>query len=423
MLIQNNEKWFQTVGMKQANDDDGFLWTLTKKIVDRDGDVILPEGLKLANKKNLVPVLWQHGRDFNRGAVPIGSIDPKTIDITENEVTGKVVFDGEVDGFAALIEDKVRKGILTGGSIGFFPKVWDREAELKGQTGMTLREFELLEFSVTPVPANAQALRKEAELLLESLMFFSKDMKEDDTIDEWRTKYEILLKAVIPHKRHPLATAGTAWNASAAESRVRRWAGGPEKDDVDFEKYRQAFTWYDTRDAENFRAYKLPHHDLVDGGLKTVLRGVQTAMGALLGARGGVDIPDDDRQGVYDHLKSHYMEFDKEPPELKEYAVDDLAEMDVKGLIVLDEKKLSHEFDPAKFAAEIRANSVFMNQQKAGRRLSAATIRLLNQAIEALNDLVKEDENSDDDKQQKQEQTNQQELDKVIRDLSIQLIS
>jgi len=40
-------------------------------------------------------------------------------------------------------------------------------------------------------------------------------------------------------------------------------------------------------------------------------------MGALMGARGGVDIPDGDRRGVYSHLAKHYRDdFDEEPPDI-----------------------------------------------------------------------------------------------------------
>ena len=84
-----------------------------------------------------------------------------------------------------------------------------------------------------------------------------------------------------------------------------------------------AHAWYDPgEDAEHDPprqkgAYKLPHHELVDGRLKVVWRGVVAAMTVVNGARGGVDIPDRDRRKAYDHLAAHYREFGEEPPDYK----------------------------------------------------------------------------------------------------------
>jgi hypothetical protein len=50
-------------------------------------------------------------------------------------------------------------------------------------------------------------------------------------------------------------------------------------------------------------------------------------MGALLGARGGVQIPEGDRRGVYNHLSKHYADFDKEAPDFKEYTDAELKAM------------------------------------------------------------------------------------------------
>jgi hypothetical protein len=41
-------------------------------------------------------------------------------------------------------------------------------------------------------------------------------------------------------------------------------------------------------------------------------------MAALLGGRGGVDMPESDRKSVYNHLSRHYAQFDREPPDYKE---------------------------------------------------------------------------------------------------------
>lgn len=80
-----------------------------------------------------------------------------------------------------------------------------------------------------------------------------------------------------------------------------------------------AFAWVDPAYAagtmtDKRRGRKLPHH-LAD--MSTVFFGVRSAMAALNGARGGVKIPDNDRQGVYDHLAAHYKQFGVEPPVLK----------------------------------------------------------------------------------------------------------
>jgi hypothetical protein len=58
----------------------------------------------------------------------------------------------------------------------------------------------------------------------------------------------------------------------------------------------------------------LPHHDVIDGEISVVWNGVSAAMGALMGARGGVDIPADDVDPCYNHLAKHYKQYDKQPP-------------------------------------------------------------------------------------------------------------
>jgi hypothetical protein len=91
---------------------------------------------------------------------------------------------------------------------------------------------------------------------------------------------------------------------------------------VDVEDLRRIRAWF-AGEGDKKGDYKLPHHKA--DGYATVWRGVAAAMGALLGARGGVQIPDSDKRGVYGHLAKHYAQFDKEPPEFKEYGQADLA--------------------------------------------------------------------------------------------------
>ena len=84
----------------------------------------------------------------------------------------------------------------------------------------------------------------------------------------------------------------------------------------DMTKLKAISTWFDSENPDVKSSYKLPHH-LAAGSHSVVWNGVKAAMGALLGARGGVDVPSGDRKGIYNHLKSHYGDFDEEAPEFK----------------------------------------------------------------------------------------------------------
>jgi HK97 family phage prohead protease len=117
-------------------------------------------------------------------------------------------------------------------------------------------------------------------------------------------------KAVPPVQDLPIEDG--AWDGDAARQRLEAWAR--DGDDVDFPKYAKGFGYYDEDAADTFAAYKLPHHDVRDGQLVTSRRGVFAAMAALLGARGGVSLPEDERRAVYNHLADHYEQMGDEPP-------------------------------------------------------------------------------------------------------------
>jgi hypothetical protein len=82
-----------------------------------------------------------------------------------------------------------------------------------------------------------------------------------------------------------------------------------------------AHTWYDASGdnpdpPQKKKAYKLPHHEMVNGELEVVWNGVVNAMSVLSGGRGGADIPEHELDEVYNHLAEHYRQFGEEPPEL-----------------------------------------------------------------------------------------------------------
>lgn len=109
----------------------------------------------------------------------------------------------------------------------------------------------------------------------------------------------------------PLADRDREWDGDAAEERVRAWAGA---EDGPNEKYRDAHVWYDADNKDNFTAYKLLIADVIDGRLKAVPRGIMAAAAVMQGSRGGVDLPDKDRDRVRSHLAKYYEKWGEEAP-------------------------------------------------------------------------------------------------------------
>ena len=109
--------------------------------------------------------------------------------------------------------------------------------------------------------------------------------------------------AVTTFQDFPLADRDQDWDGSAAEKRVREWAGAEDEPN---EKYRNAHVWYDAEKKDNFTAYKLLITDVVDGKLKVVPRGLMAAGNVMQGGRGGADLPEKDIDRVKGHLAKYY---------------------------------------------------------------------------------------------------------------------
>jgi hypothetical protein len=109
----------------------------------------------------------------------------------------------------------------------------------------------------------------------------------------------------------PLADRSREWDGTAAEKRVRKWAGAEEEPN---EKYRNAHVWYDSEKKTNFGSYKLLIADVVDGRLMAVPRGVMAAAAVMQGARGGIELPRNDIDRVKRHLAKYYAKMEQTAP-------------------------------------------------------------------------------------------------------------
>jgi HK97 family phage prohead protease len=129
------------------------------------------------------------------------------------------------------------------------------------------------------------------------------------------------LRGAVAFQKTP-ASDSDSWDGDAARGRIAKWAssdGSGDKDKIDWSKYARAFAWVDPENKDNFGGYKLPHHDVKDGKLVSVWGGVRAAMSALLGGRGGTNIPDGDRRAVYNHLKKEYGVHGKKGDDVPEF--------------------------------------------------------------------------------------------------------
>lgn len=197
--------------------------------------------------------------------------------------------------------------------------------------------------------------------------------------------------SATPFSDLPLADDDTAWDAAAARKRLAEWAGGPDKDDVDWSRYRKAFAWYDADAAETFGAYKLPVADVIGGELRAVWRAVAAGMAALLGGRGGIDIPDADRRPVYNHLARYYREFDKEPPEFRSEAGSGPVDWKAGEKDVLEENRALEDVQRIMGATQSLAN-ITRHWTKGGGGPSAAVTGAAVSAITAGASIVKASE-------------------------------
>jgi len=114
-------------------------------------------------------------------------------------------------------------------------------------------------------------------------------------------------------RSHKTPVVETAWSGPTAIRNARS--------DENQAYYSKIFAWRDPRGEEGSKSsYKLPHHEVDADGTpgSANVRGLIAAIGALNGARGGVDVPQGDRRAVYNHLAAHLRDADIEPPELRE---------------------------------------------------------------------------------------------------------
>ena len=101
----------------------------------------------------------------------------------------------------------------------------------------------------------------------------------------------------------PFAPRDMEWDGTQAEKRIREFTNSTDMPSNDYRKY---FMYFDSEKPENFGSYKLQFADVVDGKPMIMPRAIFAIAGILNGARGGVDIPAEDRNKITTTINSIY---------------------------------------------------------------------------------------------------------------------
>lgn len=143
---------FET-SVKADGDSRRMRFTISTASVDRMGDTIAIDGWGLDDFRKNPVVLWGH----DQALPPVGKAtrvaieDAKLVADVEFTPPGMSAFNDTV--FAML-----KGGFLNATSVGFLPTEWKFAEDPGRRHGIDYIRQDLLEFSVVPVPANAEAL-------------------------------------------------------------------------------------------------------------------------------------------------------------------------------------------------------------------------------------------------------------------------
>ena len=422
--MKNFTKFSLIKDVKSGDNDKKVYYFVasSEKEPDRDGDIVVVDGIDISKFSENPVILFAH----NYRSMSIG----KAVDIKkegEDLIIG-VEFAETEEG--QKIQYLVDNGYMKAVSIGFIPKEvyskdgwwgekfdrlqerypdwYEKNKEKLLVVDTVIWKSELLELSVVPVPANQNALLIMRSKGIDNICSFALN-ENNKTITVSIPVTDITdLKRVVSSNAHPENTIKDAeklWNRTKAINSLRKWAssdGSGDKDTIDWVKYRRGFTWYDSENIDNFDSYKYPTHWIDnDGNFVTVWRGVASAMAHFMANK--EHLPEEDRKGVYDHLAKHYEEFEKEPPEYKDYTISEaIKEFDEDTLVeylleVGIDKLLSELKELVKENDELKVKVEDITKEKEKLDAQLKDVEEKNERLEMENKELKEKFNKDVD--------------------------
>lgn len=255
-----------------------------------DGRMFSPESLTWAQLP--VPLMWQEKTgEGHEGSVIVGNIT--SIARVGNQIMGRGTFDlSTEDGMEAY--DRVKSGYLKGVSIDADSFSTD-SVEYVYSDGEDDAQVSLVIFHSARIRgATLCALPAFSEAFIQAMPGI--DMP--------------LTAAAI--KGHDTSTSDKPWDKGTNLKRL--------DSPMPVATARAMFAWMDDSQVKDGKivkdACKFPHHEVSADGTPGAanLEACSAGVAALHGARGGTDIPQADKKGVYAHLAGHLKDAGRTPP-------------------------------------------------------------------------------------------------------------
>ena len=334
----------QFISDVQVHGDRSIKFIITTGDADRENDVIDPTGWDVSNYLKNPVVLFAH--DY--GSLPIARTTK--LEQHDDHLVAIAEFATEdLNPMAEQVFNMLKQGFLRGASVGFRPTVFEYNND---RGGVDFSGQELLEFSVVPIPANAQSLmaagvkekdvsciKQWAEKTLEVLSETKQPISDqlDDFLDVIRKQMNDIKVSVketvrnVDEFQNSFQYSAPRSLSSSVEKGISPrnvseetapmdtpWSRPNLGDFVDepweslsaTQKTKIAghYAWATAASPDTFGDMKLPHHRADDGYV--VWRGVVAAAGRL----DQTNFPSEDMNAVKRHLANHFKEFDREAP-------------------------------------------------------------------------------------------------------------
>ena len=139
--------------------DRSVLFTISKEVEDRDGDILRANGVDFKNyMKNPVFLSFHNSREFPLGKVEKFWVEGNTVKAivyfpTLEELSTDPANASEKAKLVDFCYHCYKTGMLNAVSVGFIPLEW-----IETENGYDILKWELLEFSAVAVPANQDAI-------------------------------------------------------------------------------------------------------------------------------------------------------------------------------------------------------------------------------------------------------------------------